>query len=297
MHPGRADVIDAGALILSRVLRRTPRRHPGRLRGRHPRRHRLVDGRVSGSHDLARPFDVGTTGLAHGTAVMNDQTTRTTDEPLGALVHRLTEQIPELVRSEMRLAQAELTQKGKKAGLGIGMFSAAGLLAFFGLATLITTAILALALVVPAWAAALIVAAVLLAIAGRRGLARQEGGRAGDPARAGADDRERQGGRRRREGRPRMNAHRANGTTPGAARGRHRPPARRAGLDRRRPARKAGREDPGQGQGRRAARPATTDTASRSRRCWPVPLPRSRRSGGSSPSDPPFPLTSRRSTP
>ena len=94
------------------------------------------------------------------------QTTRTADEPIGALVHRLTEQIPELVRSEMRLAQAELTQKGKKAGLGIGMFSAAGLLAFFGLATLITTAILALALVVPAWAAALIVTGVLLAIAG-----------------------------------------------------------------------------------------------------------------------------------
>ena len=79
-------------------------------------------------------------------------TTRTTDEPLGALVHRLSEQIPELVRSEMRLAQAELTEKGKKAGMGIGLFSAAGLLAFLGLCTLITTAILALALVLPAWA-------------------------------------------------------------------------------------------------------------------------------------------------
>ena len=54
---------------------------------------------------------------------MNDQTTPTSDEPIGALVHRLSEQIPQLVRSEMRLAQAELTQKGKKAGLGIGMFS------------------------------------------------------------------------------------------------------------------------------------------------------------------------------
>jgi uncharacterized membrane protein YqjE len=96
---------------------------------------------------------------------MNDQTTPTSDEPIGALVHRLSEQIPQLVRSEMRLAQAELTQKGKKAGLGIGMFSAAGLLAFFGLATLITTAILALALALPAWAAALIVAGVLFVVA------------------------------------------------------------------------------------------------------------------------------------
>ena len=56
------------------------------------------------------------------------------DEPIGALVHRLSEQIPELVRSELRLAQAELTEKGKKAGIGVGMFSVAGLLAFFGVA-------------------------------------------------------------------------------------------------------------------------------------------------------------------
>jgi uncharacterized membrane protein YqjE len=108
--------------------------------------------------------------LGHGNG-MSDPRTPTKDEPLGALVHRLSEQIPELVRSEMRLAQAELTQKGKKAGLGIGMFSAAGLLAFFGLATLITTAILLLDLAVPAWAAALIVTVVLLLIAAGAALA------------------------------------------------------------------------------------------------------------------------------
>ena len=96
--------------------------------------------------------------------------TSTTDEPIGGLVHRLSEQIPELVRSEMRLAQAELSEKGKKAGLGIGMFSAAGLLAFLGLCALITTAILALALVLPAWASALIVAVVLLVGAAVAGL-------------------------------------------------------------------------------------------------------------------------------
>ena len=102
---------------------------------------------------------------------MSDPTTRTTDAPLGALVQRLSEQIPDLVRSEMRLAQAELTQKGKRAGLGIGMFSVAGLLALFGLATLIATAVIALSLVVPAWAAGLIVAAVLLVAAAGAGLA------------------------------------------------------------------------------------------------------------------------------
>lgn len=106
---------------------------------------------------------------------MSDPTTRTDlrpaaaqtqDETLGGLVHQLSEQIPELVRSEIRLAQAELTAKGKKAGLGVGLFSAAGLLALFGLATLVATAILALSLAVAPWLAALIVAVVLLAAAG-----------------------------------------------------------------------------------------------------------------------------------
>ena len=84
-------------------------------------------------------------------------------QTLGALVHQLTQQIPELIRSEIRLAQAEVAQKGKRAGVGIGMFSVAGLLGFFALASLVTTAILGLANVVDAWLAALIVALVLLA--------------------------------------------------------------------------------------------------------------------------------------
>jgi uncharacterized membrane protein YqjE len=85
---------------------------------------------------------------------------------LGALVHDLSTQIPELVRSEVRLAQAEMTEKGKRAGLGLGMFSGAGVLAFLGLATLIATAILALALVLDPWLAALVVAVALLLGAG-----------------------------------------------------------------------------------------------------------------------------------
>jgi uncharacterized membrane protein YqjE len=88
------------------------------------------------------------------------------DPTLGALVHQLSEQTSQLVRSEVELAKAELAEKGKNAGLGIGLFSAAGLLAFFGTAVLITTFVLALALVLPAWAAALVVALVLFAGAG-----------------------------------------------------------------------------------------------------------------------------------
>lgn len=82
------------------------------------------------------------------------------------LVTRLSEQSGRLLRDELRLAQAELSHKAKKAGVGAGMFATAAVLALFGLGVVVTTAILALALVLPAWLAALIVAVVLLAAAG-----------------------------------------------------------------------------------------------------------------------------------
>ena len=93
-------------------------------------------------------------------------TTQQSDEPLGAIVHRLSEQLPELIRSELQLAQAELAEKGKHAGVGIGLFSGAGVLALYGLAGLLTTAVIALDLALPLWLAALIVTVVLLAGAG-----------------------------------------------------------------------------------------------------------------------------------
>jgi uncharacterized membrane protein YqjE len=95
-----------------------------------------------------------------------DQVATPQEPSLGTLVSQLSSQIPELIRSEIRLAQVEVTEKGKRAGIGIGMFSAAGLMGFFGLAVLIATFVLLLDLVLPAWAAALIVAVVLFAIAG-----------------------------------------------------------------------------------------------------------------------------------
>ncbi|MGF9754821.1 phage holin family protein [Microvirga sp. 0TCS3.31] len=108
---------------------------------------------------------------------------QTQDQTLGALVHQLTQQVPDLIRSEMRLAQAEVAQKGKRAGVGIGMFSVAGLLAFFAFGSLVATAILALSLVVDAWLAALIVALVLLAGAAVAGLVgKNKVAEAGPPA-------------------------------------------------------------------------------------------------------------------
>ena len=105
------------------------------------------------------------------------------DQTLGALVHQLTQQLPELIRSEMRLAQAEVAEKGRRAGAGIGMFSVAGLLAFFAIGSLVAMAILTLALVVDAWLAALIVALVLLAGAAVAALVgRNKVAEAGPPA-------------------------------------------------------------------------------------------------------------------
>lgn len=84
----------------------------------------------------------------------------------GELIGQLTEQLSTLVRNEARLAQAEVTQKAKRLGVGAGLFGGAGLVGFFGLAVLISAAVLGLAEVLPAWLAALIVAVVLFAVAG-----------------------------------------------------------------------------------------------------------------------------------
>ena len=85
---------------------------------------------------------------------------------MSELVKQLSEQTKTLVQQEMKLAQVELQEKGKRAGLGIGMFGAGGLVAFFGVACLIAAAVLGLATAVEAWLAAAIVAVVLLAAAG-----------------------------------------------------------------------------------------------------------------------------------
>lgn len=82
------------------------------------------------------------------------------------LVKTASEQISRLVRDELRLAQAEIAQKGKHAGLGAGLFGAGGLVALYGVAALLTAVVLLLAYVMPAWLAAVIVGVVLLAIAG-----------------------------------------------------------------------------------------------------------------------------------
>jgi hypothetical protein len=88
------------------------------------------------------------------------------DRPTAELVKDLSEQISHLVRDELRLAQLEMTQKGKQAGLGVGMLAGGGGIAAYGLGCLIACAIIAIASVLAAWLAALIVGAALLLVAG-----------------------------------------------------------------------------------------------------------------------------------
>lgn len=86
-------------------------------------------------------------------------------EPVSELVQRASQQLTELVRGEMRLAQAEMKEKGRHYGKGGGLFGGAGVVGFLTLQALVATAIAALAVPLPVWAAALIVTAALGAIA------------------------------------------------------------------------------------------------------------------------------------
>ncbi|GAA1849230.1 phage holin family protein [Microlunatus capsulatus] len=88
------------------------------------------------------------------------------DRSVGELVSSLSTDLSRLVRDEMRLAQAEVTTKAKKAGIGVGAFGAAGVLALYAVGVLLAAAVLGLSTVLPGWLAALIVGVVVLLVAG-----------------------------------------------------------------------------------------------------------------------------------
>lgn len=91
------------------------------------------------------------------------QPAKVQDSSAGELVKQLSEQVSRLVRDELRLARLEMTSKGKRAGLGIGMLGGGGVLAMYGTGCLLASAIIALAIAVPAWLAALIIGVAVLA--------------------------------------------------------------------------------------------------------------------------------------
>jgi uncharacterized membrane protein YqjE len=109
----------------------------------------------------------GVAGLRHspkdGDGVSTEELS---DRSVGDLVQRLSQQTAGLVRQEMRLAQLELQEKGKRAGIGAGMFGGAGLVALYGVGAVLAALIMLLARAIEPWISALIVGAVLLAAAG-----------------------------------------------------------------------------------------------------------------------------------
>ena len=84
----------------------------------------------------------------------------------GELVKEVTELVPRLVRDEIKLAQLEMTRKGKQIGIGAGAFAGSGLIALYAVGCLLACAIIALSGVVSAWLAALIIGVALLAVSG-----------------------------------------------------------------------------------------------------------------------------------
>ncbi|MFV8171769.1 hypothetical protein B7435_21695 [Mycolicibacterium peregrinum] len=97
---------------------------------------------------------------------MTTEPTTINEASTAELLGQLQQQTTRLIRDELRLAQREFQESARHAGLGAGLMSAAGLLAVLGLMTVVAAAVAAIALALPVWAAALIVAAVLFLGAG-----------------------------------------------------------------------------------------------------------------------------------
>ncbi|MEV4313587.1 phage holin family protein [Actinocrispum sp. NPDC049592] len=92
------------------------------------------------------------------------------ERSVGQLVGDLADELKRLVRDEIKLAVLEMRTKGKKMGIGAGALGVAGVLGLLGGGTLVAAAVLAIALVMPAWLAALLVGGALVILAGLTGL-------------------------------------------------------------------------------------------------------------------------------
>jgi hypothetical protein len=88
------------------------------------------------------------------------------DRPVAELLHELSQRTTTLMRQELELAKLEMAEKGKRAGIGAGMFGVAGVLGLYAVGALTACLILALATAMTGWVAALIVAAAYGAVAG-----------------------------------------------------------------------------------------------------------------------------------
>jgi len=98
-------------------------------------------------------------------STVNGSTSELRDKPIGEIASDLTRDISLLVRQEVALARAEMTEKGKAVAPGLGMIGGAGLLGLMAAGAVTACAVLVLALFLPAWLAALVVALVFAGVA------------------------------------------------------------------------------------------------------------------------------------
>jgi hypothetical protein len=76
------------------------------------------------------------------------------DRPIGSLISDLTQQVTDLVRKEVQLLRAEVSDKARQAGRGVGEIAAGGVCLLAALLILLQALVVALAeLIGPAWAA------------------------------------------------------------------------------------------------------------------------------------------------
>src|ERR1700704_4011169 len=145
---------------------RAPRRPP--LSSRRSQRLAATLETRSGGGELlpANGAPASTAAPTAETTAWNPPVEDLTHQPVTQVLQKVTEESKALIEEELQLARTELTSKVKTAGKGAGLLGGAAVAAIFGAMALTAAIILALALVMPPWAAALVVAAVYLAIAG-----------------------------------------------------------------------------------------------------------------------------------
>lgn len=97
-----------------------------------------------------------------------DNRNRTQTSSLGSLLSSLTNELTGLVRKEVELAKAEMSEKGAQAAGGVGSIAAAGGVLFSGFLVLLAAAVFGLNEVLPPettpWLSALIVGGIVLLI-------------------------------------------------------------------------------------------------------------------------------------
>ncbi|WP_243717160.1 phage holin family protein [Actinomadura sp. KC345] len=147
------------------------------------------DGRTEAGTERVPQGDDVTRGTAEGVGMHRQDYGRAPEfggadheAGTGELVKQATRQLSDLMRAELRLAVAELKDKGRHAGTGAGMFGGAALVALYGVAVLLAAAVAAIALVLPVWAAALIIGGLLMLVAGVLALAGRAQARRATPA-------------------------------------------------------------------------------------------------------------------